>query len=300
MKTPLLPKYFVAVTAVFLLIAGGKSTGLGASVTITVGSPTDKFSPAVVSINTGDQVIWNWATTFHSTTSGTNGVAGDDNGVPSGSWNTGVITALPHSFTNTFTTPGNYAFFCSVHYASPNFMTGAVLVASSVLSPTVAITSPASNTVFAAPANVTVQATASEGGGAITNVQFLIDATVLTNQATTPYFATAPNLAANSYTLSAIASDSSGVTATSSVPISVVAPVTVSLSNSTIISGTNFQFTYLVNTGLSYVIQRAANLSSTNWISLVTNLAASNPAVFLDTHATNNPAFYRVGRMPNP
>lgn len=271
-----------------------------ASVTVTVGSPLDKFSPAVVSINAGDQVIWNWAATFHSSTSGTNGAAGDDNGVPSGSWNTGVITALPHSFTNTFTTPGNYAYFCSVHFASPNFMTGAVLVASTTLTPAVSITSPASNTVFAAPANVTIQATASEGGGSITNVQFLAGATVLTNQTTTPYFATAPNLAANSYTLSAIATDGNGVTATSSVPISVVTPVTVALSNSAVVSGTNFQFSYLVNTGLSYVVQRSISLSSTNWVSLVTNMAASNPAVFLDNHATNNPAFYRVGRMPNP
>ena len=50
--------------------------------------------------------------------------------------------------------------------------------------PTVAITNPASGTVFAAPASITIQATATNGSGTITNVQFLIGSIVLTNKAT--------------------------------------------------------------------------------------------------------------------
>ncbi len=272
-----------------------------ASFTVTVGNPADKFSPAVISINTGDQVVWNWAATFHSTTSGTNGVHGDDNGVPSGLWDSGLITSgLPHTFTNTFPVAGSFSYYCSLHYPSPNFMTGAVLVASSVLPPTVVITNPIANTVFAAPANVTIQASASESGGSITNVQFLAGASVLANVTAPPFTATANNLSAGGYTLSAIASDGNGVTATSSVPINIVTPVAVSLSGSAVSVGTNFQFSYLVNTGLSYVVQRSINLYPPTWISLATNVAVSNPVVFVDKHATNTPAFYRVGRMPNP
>ncbi len=290
-----------AVTASLFCLAA--LNGFGATTNVTIGNPTDKFSPAVVSINVGDQVIWTWAATFHSTTSGTNGVAGDDNGVPSGLWNSGVYTGAltpPHTFTNTFNTPGSYAFFCSIHYAAPNFMTGAVLVASSSLPPTVSITNPVSGAVFAAPANVTMQASASESGGSITNVQFLVGPSVLANVTTPPFFATANNLSTGGYTLSAITSDGNGVTATSSVPISVVTPLTVALTNGAAMAGTNFQFSYLVNTGLSYVVQRSASLSPPNWISLATNVAASNPVVFVDTRATNSPNFYRVGRMPNP
>lgn len=37
-----------------------------------------------------------------------------------------------------------------------------------------------------------------------------------------------------------------------------------------------------------------------NWITLVTNVAASNPVVFVDNDATNGLGFCRVGRLPNP
>jgi hypothetical protein len=52
--------------------------------------------------------------------------------------------------------------------------------------------------------------------------------------------------------------------------------------------------------GLSYVVQRTTNLVSPNWVAIATNVAASNPTNFVDKNATNNPAFYRVGRLPNP
>jgi hypothetical protein len=40
--------------------------------------------------------------------------------------------------------------------------------------------------------------------------------------------------------------------------------------------------------------------TTANWVTLVTNTAASNPVVFVDNHATNSSGFYRVGRLPNP
>jgi plastocyanin len=292
---------FTATVTVCWLIIGGAFHNFAASTTVTVGSPLDKFSPAVVSINAGDQVIWNWAAANHSSTSGTNGVHGDDNGVPSGLWDSGVIASTPHTFTNTFSTPGNYAYYCQVHYFSPFFMTGAVLVASSTLPPGILITNPVSGAVFAAPANVTIRASVTNGSGGVTNVQFLVGANVLTNVPAAPFSATTNNLAAGSYTLSAIASDSGGLTATNSVSISVVTPVTTTMAGAKMLSGTNFQFSYGVNTGLAYVVQRSTNLiSSAYWISLVTNTALSNPVVFMDTQATNKAGFYRVGRMPNP
>ena len=77
-------------------------------------------------------------------------------------------------------------------------------------------------------------------------------------------------------------------------------PVVVTLGNPALSSSTNFQFSYPASIGLSYVIQRSASLAPANWIPLVTNVAASNPVVFLDVHATNSPNYYRVGRLPNP
>jgi hypothetical protein len=166
--------------------------------------------------------------------------------------------------------------------------------------PAVTITNPVSGAVFAAPANVTIQATVTNGSGTVTNVQFLVGSTVLTNVTANPFSGATNNLAAGSYNLSAIAFDNLGVKNTNTVSISVVTPVQTTLSGAAVSSSTNFQFSYSADVGLSYIVQRSTDLASASWITLVTNVAASNPVVFLDIYATNNPNFYRVGRLPNP
>jgi chitinase len=179
-------------------------------------------------------------------------------------------------------------------------MKGTITVTAPNSPPTVTITNPAANTVFAAPANVTIQASASDGDGTVTNVEFLVGANVVTNKAAAPFFAVTNNLAAGSYTLSAIASDNGGAKATNQVTISVVNPVSVVLSGSQPASTTMFRFSYTANVGLSYIVQRSTNLASPNWTTLVTNLAGSGSINFTDLNATFNPGFYRVGRLPNP
>ncbi len=269
----------------------------GAIANVLVGSGGDRFVPAVIHIAVGDEVVWTWSGSFHSTTSGTNGVPGDDNGAPSGLWDSGVHN-VPFSFTNTFTSAGTFSYYCSLHYGFG--MTGAVVVAAANAAPTVSITSPQSKAVFSAPADVTIQATASDSDGSVTNVQFRIGSTVLTNATAGPFSAIAANLAAGNYMLTAIATDNGGLDATNSVDISVVTPVETILSRVARLAPTNLQFTYSANTGLTYVVQLSTNLGADNWISLATNTAGSDPALFVDHHATNNPAFYRVGRLPNP
>jgi hypothetical protein len=166
--------------------------------------------------------------------------------------------------------------------------------------PAVTITNPVNGAVFAAPANITIQASASDSDGTVTNVQLLVGSIVLANKTAAPFSAVTNNLAAGSYTFSAIASDNSGATATNSANITVVTPVQTTFGGLQSFSSTNFQFSYAANVGLNYVIQRSTNLAAANWVALATNTAASNPVVFVDIHATNNPGFYRVGRLPNP
>jgi hypothetical protein len=170
--------------------------------------------------------------------------------------------------------------------------------------PSVTITNPVTGAVLAAPANLNIRANASDSDGLIANVQFLLSTAtatnVLTNITTSPYFATSNNVGTNNYRIFAVATDNNGVKNTNSISISVVAPITVSLTNSATVASTNFQFKYAANVGLSYVIQVSTNLALGNWISLATNVAASNPVVFVDARATNHSAFYRVGRLPNP
>ena len=179
-------------------------------------------------------------------------------------------------------------------------MRGTITVVAANMPPTVTITNPANGAVFAAPASVTIQASASDTDGTVTNVQFLVGANVVTNKAAAPFSAVTNNLAAGSYTLSAIASDNSGATATNQVSISVVTPVSVLLSAPKPVPPAKFRFSYTANTGLSYIVQRSTNLASPNWTTLVTNTAGSGSINFTDLNATFNPGFYRVGRLPNP
>ncbi|HTR42103.1 MAG TPA: plastocyanin/azurin family copper-binding protein, partial [Pseudomonadales bacterium] len=106
-------------------------TASAATTTVAVGSGGNHFVPASVTISPNDSVVWTWSTGFHSSTSGTNGVHGDDNGVPSGSWDSGVIQTLPFSYTNTFTSAGAFKYYCTVHFSVG--MTGQVLVAAASL-----------------------------------------------------------------------------------------------------------------------------------------------------------------------
>ena len=166
--------------------------------------------------------------------------------------------------------------------------------------PSVTITNPVSGMVFAAPANVTIQASASDSDGTVTNVQFLVDANIVTNDPTAPFSAVTNNLAVGSHTLSAVASDNNGAKNTNSTIISVVTPVSVLLSAPQTVPPGKFRFSYTANAGLSYIVQRSTNLVSTNWTTLITDTAGSGSINFTDLNATVNPGFYRVGRLPNP
>jgi plastocyanin len=277
-----------------LLSAGLAAFGCalsGPARTVSVGVANGdmlQFFPAATNIAAGDSVLWTWNSTGvtpHSTTSDTNGL-----------WDSGLGPA-PKSFTNTFTVAGTYPYHCTQHVNKG--MRGTIIVATN-LPPTVAITNPVDGTVFAAPANVTIQASASDSDGTVTNVQFLVGTSVVTNMATAPFSAVTNNLAAGSYAFFAIASDNSGATATNAVTISVVTPVPVLLSASQPVPPAMFRFSYTANTGLSYVVQRSTNLDSSNWTILATNTAASSSINFTDLNATFDLGYYRVGRMSNP
>jgi len=259
--------------------------------TVKVGpSFSDTFDPATVSISVNDSVIWDWQNTFHSSTSGAPGS-------PDGLWDSGVYTgSLPHYFTNKFTSAGSYPYFCSYHYFYG--MVGEVDVSGAVAPnpPTLAINTPKGGAVFAAPANVTIQAGVTNGSGLVTNVQFLVNNNVLTNETSGPYSAVTNNLSAGGYTLSAIAIDNNGLSATNSVGISVVTPLTVSLTSGSHPTTSDFQFNYSADIGLSYVVQRTTDFIT--WTPLLTNKAASNPVLFDDPNATNGSGYYRVGSLP--
>ncbi len=291
MKMHLVKSFFVSALAVasFLTIGGALSANAVTN-NVAVGQGGLVFVPATNNINVNDTIIWTWAGPNHSTTSDATGT---------GAWDSGVNNS-PFSYTNSFPTAGIFPFRCTVHAAEG--MAGSVNVSAVVNNspPTVTITNPVAGTVLSAPANVTIRANAQDSDGTVASVQFFVDNVSVGTTVTAPYSAVASGLAAGTHTLTAIATDNLNATGTNSVTISVVTPVTASPSLPVISHGTNFSFTYSVNTGLDYLIQRTTNIAATTWVPLQTNQATVNPATFVDSNTPASGAFYRVGRMPNP
>lgn len=87
-------------------------------------------------------------------------------------------------------------------------------------SPAVSITTSANNTAFTAPATVHLTATTSISGGTISKVEFYNGTTKLGEDAASPYTYSWTNVAAGTYTVTAVATDDKG-NKTTSAPISV-------------------------------------------------------------------------------
>ena len=144
----------------------------------------------------------------------------------------GNDTTAPYAATTNGLPVGNFTLFAIASDNSGLRATNSIniVVSAPNAPPSVSITNPPNNTLFAAPANVIIQATASDDGS-VTNVQFLVGTAVVGNDTTAPYAATTNGLPAGSFTLFAIASDNTGTRATNSVNILVSAPPLVSLTN---------------------------------------------------------------------
>ena len=94
--------------------------------------------------------------------------------------------------------------------------------------PTVSLTSPTNGATFTAPASITINATAGDPDGSVTRVDFYRGSTLIASDTTSPYSATWSNPASGTYTLTAVAVDSAGASATSA-PVSITVNVATTL-----------------------------------------------------------------------
>lgn len=78
--------------------------------------------------------------------------------------------------------------------------------------PTISITSPAPNTSFNAPANITIVANAADANGTVSKVEFFNGTTLLGTDNTSPYSYAWSNVAAGTYSITAKATDNAGAT----------------------------------------------------------------------------------------
>jgi plastocyanin len=98
--------------------APGGSPPPGALEIRLLSSGGNRFEPANVTITAGTTVTWTWVSGFHDVT------ATGNPGFPG----SGAPVSPPKSFSQTFTTPGTYLYFCSVHGSPAGGMRGTIEV----------------------------------------------------------------------------------------------------------------------------------------------------------------------------
>jgi len=196
----------------------------------------------------------------------------------------GPYTALPTDGVNSRTWNGGNA------TNSPQNLLGQVGTISILNSPpSVSITNPPVNSLFAAPATVPVSVSTSDDG-TVANVQLLTNGVPAATNTVAPFGFTLFGLLAGNYTLRAVATDNGSLSATSA-PVVVRVADRPTLAVSPGITGPiKFQFNTV--TGIDYVVERATPL--TNFSAVVTNPGTGGILQFGETDASASQRSYRV------
>lgn len=197
--------------------------------------------------------------------------------------NSGPYTALPTDGVNSRTWTGGNA------VNSPQNFAGQIGNINLNTPPTVSITNPLNNALFASPGMVLIGISATDNGS-VANVQLLTNGVVAATNTVAPFGFTLSNLAAGYYTLRARAQDNLAASATS-------APVTVRVASQPVLSvspGSNgpLQFQFNSATGISYVVDRSQPL--TNFTPVVTNAGSGGVLQFSETNAIPAQRTYRL------
>ena len=145
-------------------------------------------------------------------------------------------TTAPYVFTWSSVTAGNYSLSAQAVYDSGSTIASpaANVTVTNLLPPTIALTSPANNAAFTAPATISLAANVTANGHAITKVQFYNGATLLAEDTTAPYVFTWSSVTAGNYTLTAQAVYDSGSTIASpaaNVTVTNLLPPTIALTS---------------------------------------------------------------------
>ncbi len=212
-----------------------------------------------------------------------------------------TVTTAPYSVTVNNLVAGAYSFTAVASTANSSATSSVVHVSVNAPVTTVTLTSPTEGATFTAPAILNLSAAAS--GGAITGVSFFNESILLGSVSSAPYNLTVTNLAAGSYTLTAVAS-TADVSSTSGV---VHVTVTAALGDVKIgppgITNNQFAFSYPIDPGQTYLVQSASLIGSggsIDWTSVSTNTPSGSSADFTEALTTNHFQFFRVGRIIAP
>ncbi|MBT9612322.1 MAG: S8 family serine peptidase [Burkholderiales bacterium] len=135
-------------------------------------------------------------------------------------------TTAPYSVSLANVGAGIYAYTAKAYDNLGAISTSAVVnvsVTGTNVTPTSTLTAPANNAVYTAPASITLNATATDSDGTISQVEFYSGATLINTDTSAPYSFNWSNVPAGAYTLTAKAYDNAGASTIS-------APVTVTVN----------------------------------------------------------------------
>lgn len=158
----------------------------------------------------------------------------------------GTDATAPYQFSWTFVQQGTYSLFAKAYDDKGSSTLSSFVVAKVNPNqlPAVSITSPSNNSIFVAPASITINANASDVDGTVSKVDFYNGAALIGTDNTAPFQYTWNNVGVGSYSITAKATDNSNGSATSSaVSVSVVNDINASPSVSITAPTNNSTFT---------------------------------------------------------
>jgi len=189
-------------------------TGLAASVAVTV-SEINK-APVVSITSPANNTVYTAPATFTI-----NADATDADGISRVEFYRGRIllnidSVSPYTYTMTNVAAGHYSFVAQATdnkglSSSSSYIVVAVSVEANN-APVISLTTPAVNSIYRAPATITIKAAASDADGTISVVKFYNGSQLLNIDSTSPYTYTMTNVAAGDYKFLATATDDKGLT----------------------------------------------------------------------------------------
>ncbi len=144
----------------------------------------------------------------------------------------GTATAAPYSYAWQNVPAGSYSLSAVATDERGAATTSTPVSVRVNAAPTVAITAPANNAVFNAPASITLTASAADADGSVARVDFYQGTSLIGGASAAPFSVDWTNVAAGSYSVTALATDNLGATTTSApVTVKVNAPPAVALTS---------------------------------------------------------------------
>lgn len=123
----------------------------------------------------------------------------------------------------TLSASGTYQLFATNAWGATNSRLAALTVQQHAL-PTVAVTSPSSNSTVVIPANLPIQVTGSASKSALLGVQLFVDSQSIAVLSQPPYQFIYKAVNAGPHTITAVATDTNGVQATATLPVRFIQP----------------------------------------------------------------------------